>query len=156
MLNAKQNRQEASVIAQAGQLRAITVATNMAGRGTDIELGIGVKELGGLHVLALARNDARRIDRQLYGRCARQGDPGSAEAFISLEDQCIALAYPEFLLKIFIWLTGNRQTLPEPLAKLALSWPQQKRENQQVQLREQLMKQDKQQQRILAFSGRFE
>ncbi|MFI3186797.1 MAG: hypothetical protein QX198_12560 [Methylococcaceae bacterium] len=156
VLNAKQNQQEASVIAQAGQLRAITVSTNMAGRGTDIELGIGVKELGGLHVIALARNDARRIDRQLYGRCARQGDPGSAEAFISLQDQSTAFAYPDFLLKIFIWLTGNRQTLPEPLASLALRWPQQKRENQQVQLREQLMKQDKQQQRILAFSGRFE
>lgn len=156
VLNAKQNQHEASIIAQAGQRGTITVATNMAGRGTDIELGLGVKELGGLHVIALARNDARRIDRQLYGRCARQGDPGSAEAFISLQDERMAFAYPAALLKIFIWITGSRQTLPEPLASLVLRWPQKKLENRQVQLREQLMNQDKQQARILAFSGRFE
>ncbi len=156
VLNAKQNQHEAEIIAQAGQPGTITVATNMAGRGTDIELGPNVKELGGLHVLALARNDARRIDRQLYGRCGRQGDPGSTEAFISLQDQRMVLAYPEFLLKIFTRLTGNRQTLPEPLASLVLRWPQKKLEIQQVQLREQLMNQDKQQARILAFSGRFE
>ena len=156
VLNAKQNKHEAEIIAQAGQLRNITVATNMAGRGTDIELGAHVIELGGLHVIAMARNDARRIDRQLYGRCARQGDPGSAEAFISLQDEKIALAYSESMLKIFTWFTGNEKTMPEILARIILRWPQKKIEKQQAQLRAQLMKQDKQQARILAFSGRFE
>lgn len=156
ILNAKQDEYEAEVIAKAGQIRNITVATNMAGRGTDIELGMRVKELGGLHVIAMARNDARRIDRQLYGRCARQGDPGSAEAFISLQDERVALAYPAAWLKIFTWFTRNEQPMPEILAKLILRWPQKKIEDHQRQNRRQLMKQDKQQARILAFSGRFE
>lgn len=156
VLNAKQDKHEAEIIAQAGQIRNITVATNMAGRGTDIELGAHVIALGGLHVIAMARNDARRIDHQLYGRCARQGDPGSAEAFISLQDERIALAYPEPMLKVFAWFAGNEQTLPEVLARLILRWPQKKIENQQARLRDQLIKQDKQQARILAFSGRFE
>lgn len=128
----------------------------MAGRGTDIELGAHVVELGGLHVIAMSRNDALRIDRQLYGRCARQGDPGSAEAFISLQDERLVLAYPESMLKIFAWFAGNKQTTPEILARIILRWPQKKIERQQVQIRDQLMKQDKRQARILAFSGRFE
>jgi preprotein translocase subunit SecA len=156
ILNAKQNKHEAEIIAKAGHIRNITVATNMAGRGTDIELGARVKELGGLHVIAMARNDARRIDRQLYGRCARQGDPGSAEAFISLQDERIALAYPESWLRVFTWFTRNQKPMPEILAKIVLRWPQKSTENQQCQIRRQLMKQDKQQARILAFSGRFE
>ncbi|MGZ8927747.1 MAG: preprotein translocase subunit SecA [Methylobacter sp.] len=156
VLNAKQNKHEAKIIARAGQSGNITVATNMAGRGTDIELDARVIALGGLHVIAMARNDALRIDRQLYGRCARQGDPGSAEAFISLQDERIARAYPESLLKIFSGLAGNEQLVPERLARIILRWPQKKIENQQAEIRDQLMKQDKQRARILAFSGRFE
>ncbi|MGZ8239720.1 MAG: preprotein translocase subunit SecA, partial [Methylobacter sp.] len=156
VLNAKQNKHEAEIIARAGQSGNITVATNMAGRGTDIELDAHVIALGGLHVIAMARNDALRIDRQLYGRCARQGDPGSAEAFISLQDERIARAYPESLLKFFSLLAGNEQLVPESLARIILRWPQKKIENQQAEIRDQLMKQDKQRARILAFSGRFE
>ena len=89
LLNAVRQATEAQVIAEAGQVGQITVSTNMAGRGTDIRLGAGVAELGGLHVIATERFDARRIDRQLFGRCARQGDPGSAQAFISLEDELL-------------------------------------------------------------------
>jgi len=89
LLNAVQQASEAQIIAEAGQMGRITVSTNMAGRGTDIRLGAGVAELGGLHVIATERFDARRIDRQLFGRCSRQGDPGSAQAFISLEDELI-------------------------------------------------------------------
>ena len=89
VLNAVQQASEAQIIAEAGQMGQITVSTNMAGRGTDILLGKGVAEKGGLHVIATERFDARRIDRQLFGRCARQGDPGSAQAFISLEDELI-------------------------------------------------------------------
>jgi preprotein translocase subunit SecA len=87
VLNAVRQDSEAQIIAGAGQKGRITVATNMAGRGTDIRLGAGVAELGGLHVVATERHEARRIDRQLFGRCARQGDPGSAQAFSSLEDE---------------------------------------------------------------------
>ena len=87
VLNAVRHAEEARIVAQAGQAGRITVATNMAGRGTDIVLGRGVAEAGGLHVLATERHEARRIDRQLFGRCARQGDPGSAQAIVSLEDE---------------------------------------------------------------------
>jgi preprotein translocase subunit SecA len=78
VLNAVRHREEAQIVAEAGQPGKITVATNMAGRGTDIKLGRGVAQLGGLHVIAAERNESGRIDRQLFGRCARQGDPGSA------------------------------------------------------------------------------
>ena len=89
VLNAVRHREEAQVTAAAGQPGKITVATNMAGRGTDIRLGAGVAKLGGLHVLATERHEAGRIDRQLFGRSARQGDPGSAQAVVSLEDELV-------------------------------------------------------------------
>ncbi len=90
VLNAIYHRQEAEIVAGAGQVGKITVATNMAGRGTDIKLGRGVAELGGLHVLATELNESARIDRQLFGRGARQGDPGSAQAIVSLEDEYVS------------------------------------------------------------------
>ena len=89
LLNAERQAAEAAVIAAAGHKGQITVATNMAGRGTDIKLGAGVAQEGGLHVIATQRFEARRIDRQLFGRCARQGDPGSCQAFVSLEDELV-------------------------------------------------------------------
>ncbi|MFP4053512.1 MAG: preprotein translocase subunit SecA [Phycisphaerae bacterium] len=89
VLNAVRHAEEAQITAAAGQEGRITVATNMAGRGTDIKLGRGVADLGGLHVLATERHESGRIDRQLYGRAGRQGDPGSAQAFVSLEDELV-------------------------------------------------------------------
>ena len=89
VLNAVRHAEEAQIVAGAGVAGKITVATNMAGRGTDIKLGRGVAELGGLHVIATERHEASRIDRQLFGRSARQGDPGSAQAIVSLEDELI-------------------------------------------------------------------
>jgi preprotein translocase subunit SecA len=91
VLNAKFHQQEAEIVARAGQRGAVTIATNMAGRGTDIKLGTGVKDLGGLHVIGTERHESRRIDRQLRGRCARQGDEGSSRFFISLEDDLMRL-----------------------------------------------------------------
>ncbi len=91
VLNAKYHQQEAEIVARAGQRGAVTIATNMAGRGTDIKLGPGVAELGGLHVIGSERHEARRIDRQLRGRCARQGDPGSSRFYVSLEDDLMRL-----------------------------------------------------------------
>ncbi len=87
VLNAKQHEREAAIIAQAGQPQAVTIATNMAGRGTDIVLGPGVREAGGLHILGTERHEARRIDNQLRGRAGRQGDPGSSQFYVSLEDE---------------------------------------------------------------------
>jgi preprotein translocase subunit SecA len=86
VLNATQTKQEADIVAQAGQGGQITVATNMAGRGTDILLGKGVADLGGLHVISTEPHGSGRVDRQLFGRAARQGDPGSAQMFASAED----------------------------------------------------------------------
>lgn len=91
VLNAKQHEREAEIVAQAGKRAAITIATNMAGRGTDIKLEQGVAGLGGLHVVGTTRHQSRRIDRQLRGRCARQGDPGTSKFYISLEDSLMRL-----------------------------------------------------------------
>ena len=91
VLNAKYHEKEAEIIADAGQYGAVTIATNMAGRGTDIVLGEGVPELGGLHIIGTERHESRRIDNQLRGRCARQGDPGSSKFFLSLEDDLMRL-----------------------------------------------------------------
>jgi preprotein translocase subunit SecA len=89
VLNARQDSDEAKIVSQAGQAGSITIATNMAGRGTDISLGKGVRELGGLHVIVSEHNEVRRLDRQLIGRCARQGDPGSYQYFICPEDRIV-------------------------------------------------------------------
>ena len=91
VLNAKYHEKEAEIIAGAGQYGAVTIATNMAGRGTDIVLGEGVPELGGLHIIGTERHESRRIDNQLRGRCARQGDPGSSKFYLSLEDDLMRL-----------------------------------------------------------------
>ena len=95
VLNAKNHEREAAIIAKAGQKGNVTIATNMAGRGTDIVLGEGVVELGGLHVLGTERHEARRIDNQLRGRTGRQGDPGSSRFYVSLEDDLMRIFAPE-------------------------------------------------------------
>ena len=91
VLNAKQHKREAEIVAHAGQPGAVTIATNMAGRGTDIKLGPGVKEKGGLYIIGTERHESRRIDRQLRGRAGRQGDPGNSKFYISLEDDLMRL-----------------------------------------------------------------
>ena len=86
VLNAKYHMQEAEIVARAGQAGTVTISTNMAGRGTDIKLGSGVPDRGGLYVIGTERHESRRIDRQLRGRCARQGDPGASRFYVSFED----------------------------------------------------------------------
>jgi preprotein translocase subunit SecA len=100
VLNAKFHQQEAEIVARAGQRGSVTIATNMAGRGTDIKLGEGIAGIGGLHVIGTERHEARRIDRQLRGRCARQGDPGSSHFFISLEDDLMRLFGSDRIVKV--------------------------------------------------------
>src|SRR6266567_6825090 len=94
VLNAKQHEREAAIVAEAGQPKAVTIATNMAGRGTDIVLGKGVTGVGGLHIIGTERHESRRIDNQLRGRAGRQGDPGSSRFFISLEDDLMKIFGP--------------------------------------------------------------
>jgi preprotein translocase subunit SecA len=100
VLNAKQHAREAQVVAEAGFAGAVTIATNMAGRGTDIKLGPGVKEAGGLAILGTERHESRRVDRQLRGRAGRQGDPGSSLFFISLEDDLMRMFGSERIAKV--------------------------------------------------------
>ena len=100
VLNAKQHQREAQIIQNAGLKSAITIATNMAGRGTDIKLGPGIADLGGLHIIGTERHEARRIDRQLRGRAGRQGDPGSSKFFLSLEDDLMRLFGSERISRI--------------------------------------------------------
>jgi preprotein translocase subunit SecA len=100
VLNAKYHQKEAEIVAAAGQAGAVTIATNMAGRGTDIKLGAGVKEAGGLAIVGTERHDSRRVDRQLRGRSGRQGDPGSSQFFVSLEDDLMRKFGSERIAKI--------------------------------------------------------
>ena len=93
MLNARQIEKEAEIISMAGQRGRVTVATNMAGRGTDIKISNEVADLGGLHVIGTEMHESARIDRQLLGRCGRQGDPGSFRQFISAEDKLLDSAF---------------------------------------------------------------
>ena len=100
VLNAKYHEQEAEIIKDAGQLGAVTIATNMAGRGTDIILGEGVADLGGLAIIRTERHESRRIDNQLRGRAGRQGDPGSSRFYLSLEDDLLRLFAAERIAKV--------------------------------------------------------
>ena len=121
VLNARHDLLEASIVAGAGAAGCVTVATNMAGRGTDIALAPGVAERGGLHVICCQHNSARRIDRQLIGRCARQGDPGSAETLLSLDAPLISALVPAWLVRIVgrrglrgpAWLVALLVRLPQ-------------------------------------------
>ncbi|MDD6069879.1 MAG: preprotein translocase subunit SecA [Clostridiales bacterium] len=101
VLNAKFHEMEAEIVAQAGQMNAVTIATNMAGRGTDIKLGDGVKELGGLRIIGTERHESRRIDNQLRGRAGRQGDPGQSKFYLSLEDDLMRLFGSERVMAMY-------------------------------------------------------
>jgi preprotein translocase subunit SecA len=102
VLNAKMHQKEADIVAEAGQASTVTIATNMAGRGTDIKLGAGVKEVGGLAIVGTERHESRRVDRQLRGRAGRQGDPGSSQFFVSLEDNLMRLFGSERISNLMV------------------------------------------------------
>ncbi len=154
ILNAVRHDQEAQIVAGAGQREKITVATNMAGRGTDIKLGRGIAELGGLHVLATERNESGRIDRQLFGRCARQGDPGSAQAIVSLEDEFVSrYAQPltGYLSRRHARASGDISSL---LTRAAFRLAQLRAERRALQQRKSVMTADHWLQENLGFAGR--
>ncbi len=124
VLNAVRHREEAAIVARAGERGAVTIATNMAGRGTDIRLGEGIARLGGLHVIATECHESRRIDRQLFGRCARQGDPGSARSFVSMDDDLMVRFVPGPALRGFQAALARRTPGSRWLARRAVDWAQ--------------------------------
>jgi len=143
VLNAKYHQQEAEIITRAGQRGSITIATNMAGRGTDIKLGPGIAELGGLHVLATERHEARRIDRQLRGRCARQGDPGSSHFFIALEDDLMRLFGSDRIVKYMEKMgLEEGQELEHPLLNRSIGQAQKRVEQHNFQIRKRTLEYD--------------
>lgn len=143
VLNAKFHQQEAEIVARAGQKGAITIATNMAGRGTDIKLGEGVPEAGGLLVLGTERHDSRRIDRQLRGRCSRQGDPGQSKFYISLEDDLMRLfANAGPISKILQSSFQEGEVLEHPLLNRSIESAQKKVEQQNFTIRKRLLQYD--------------
>jgi preprotein translocase subunit SecA len=156
VLNARQDRGEAEIVAVAGKKRQVTVATNMAGRGTDIPLADGIAELGGLHVIAACRNDAKRIDRQLSGRCARQGDPGSHQTILSLEDELIRQNCRLTLIKFLSGLTKKGGPFQRRLNLYVIRRAQRKIEHRHREARRALLQHDRQTGRLLAFSGHME
>ena len=129
------------------------MATNMAGRGTDIRLAPGIAEQGGLHVLASERHEARRIDRQLSGRGGRQGDPGSFQTIVSLEDEFMCEFYGNRLLWVF---SARSKPLPGWIGRLSVALAQSAAERYHSRLRRELLKQDDSLSDMLAFSGRGE
>jgi preprotein translocase subunit SecA len=143
VLNAKYHQQEAEIVTRAGQRGSVTIATNMAGRGTDIKLGPGVPEAGGLHVIGTERHEARRIDRQLRGRCARQGDPGSSHFFISLEDDLMRLFGSDKIVKYMERMgLEEGQELEHPLLNRSIEQAQKRVEQHNFQIRKRTLEYD--------------
>ena len=143
VLNAKHHQREAEIVANAGLRGMVTIATNMAGRGTDIKLGPGVAELGGLHVIGTERHEARRIDLQLRGRAGRQGDPGSSRFFLSLEDDLLRLFGSERIANIMQRL-GYKEGEPiqHPMITKSVERAQKKVEQNNFAIRKRLLEYD--------------
>jgi preprotein translocase subunit SecA len=152
VLNAKFDREEASIVAEAGKARAVTIATNMAGRGTDIKLGEGVPETGGLHVIVSESHDAGRIDRQLAGRCARQGDPGSFEFYYSAEDMLLE-GNRAGLARWAVKLYPKTAPLWAFVVRSAIKYSQKRTERAHSRIRHEVLRQDEKMDTLLSFSG---
>ncbi|MGH7957633.1 MAG: preprotein translocase subunit SecA [Opitutaceae bacterium] len=143
VLNAKFHQQEADIVARAGQRGSVTIATNMAGRGTDIKLGEGVRELGGLYVIGTERHESRRIDRQLRGRCSRQGDPGLTKFYLSLEDDLMRLFLQGNLAsKLMEGSMKEGEELEHPWLNRSIESAQKKVEQQNYSIRKRLLQYD--------------
>ena len=161
VLNAKHHKIEAEIISEAGRAGRITVATNMAGRGTDIKLETEAEQAGGLHVICCEKNDSSRVDRQLIGRCARQGDPGSYKVICSIEDDAVIKYFGSITLMLLQY-QDKRQSLqgktvrPNWLASLMINISQRIIEFNHRQIRKSMLKVDEQRESMLAFSGEAE
>jgi preprotein translocase subunit SecA len=143
VLNAKFHQQEAEIVSRAGLRGAVTIATNMAGRGTDIKLGEGVRDLGGLYVIGTERHESRRIDRQLRGRCSRQGDPGLTKFYLSLEDDLMRLFLQGNLAsRLMEGSMKEGEELEHPLLNRSIESAQKKVEQQNYAIRKKLLQYD--------------
>ena len=143
VLNAKFHELEAEIIADAGQIGAVTIATNMAGRGTDIKLGEGVTELGGLKIIGTERHESRRIDNQLRGRAGRQGDPGESKFYISLEDDLMRLFGSQNLMQMFNSLgMPEGEQIQHKMLNKAIERAQKKIESNNYGIRKNLLEYD--------------
>jgi preprotein translocase subunit SecA len=143
VLNAKYHQQEAEIVSRAGQRGAVTIATNMAGRGTDIKLGEGVRELGGLYVIGTERHESRRIDRQLRGRCSRQGDPGLTKFYLSLEDDLMRLFLQgNIASRLMEGSMKEGEELEHPWLNRSIESAQKKVEQQNYSIRKRLLQYD--------------
>ena len=143
VLNAKQHQREAEIIAHAGEIGAVTIATNMAGRGTDIKLGKGVVEKGGLFILGTERHESRRIDRQLRGRSGRQGDPGTSKFFISLEDDLMRLFGSDRITSVMERIgIKDGEVIQHPMITKSVERAQKKVEENNFAIRKRLLEYD--------------
>ena len=143
VLNAKQHQKEAEIITRAGQKSAVTISTNMAGRGTDIKLGEGVKELGGLYILGTGRHESRRIDLQLRGRSGRQGDPGESIFFLSLEDDLMRLFGSDRIAKVMDRMgVEEGEVITHPMVTRSIERAQKKVEARNFGIRKHLLEYD--------------
>jgi preprotein translocase subunit SecA len=143
VLNAKRHKEEAEIVANAGMAGAVTIATNMAGRGTDIKLGMGVVEAGGLHIIGTERHEARRIDRQLRGRSGRQGDPGSSRFYLSLEDDLLRIFGSERISSIMSRIGMEEgEPIEHSLVTRAIENAQRKVEQHNFDIRKHLLEYD--------------
>ena len=143
VLNAKFHQQEAEIVSRAGHRDAVTIATNMAGRGTDIKLGEGVRELGGLFVIGTERHESRRVDRQLRGRCSRQGDPGLTKFFLSLEDDLMRrFMQGNLASRLMEGSMKDGEELEHPLLNRSIESAQKKVEQQNFAIRKRLLQYD--------------
>ncbi len=159
VLNAKNHEREAEIIAAAGEKKSITISTNMAGRGTDIKLGAGVQELGGLFVLGTARHDARRIDNQLRGRSGRQGDAGASRFFLSLEDNLLRIFGGERIAKLMDTMKlAEDEVIEHGLISKSILNAQKKVEGQNFNIRKHLIEYDDvmNRQREIIYQKRYE
>lgn len=152
VLNARQDEAEAQIIAQAGQPGSVTIATNMAGRGTDIKLPPQVLGTGGLHIICSHLNYSRRIDRQVQGRCARNGQPGTVETILSLEDRLLSRHLPGWIRSLLSRF-GHHQALPLMLSKPLIAWPQSIEKWRGRRQRKQLKKHNEHMRKLLAMGG---
>ncbi|MDR2650700.1 MAG: SEC-C domain-containing protein, partial [Prevotellaceae bacterium] len=143
VLNAKQHQREADIVAEAGQAGAVTIATNMAGRGTDIKLGKGVVEAGGLAIIGTERHESRRVDRQLRGRSGRQGDPGTSQFYVSLEDNLMRLFGSERIAKVMDTLgLKEGEVIQAGLISRSIARAQRKVEENNFGIRKRLLEYD--------------
>ncbi len=143
VLNAKQHQKEAEIVANAGRAGSVTIATNMAGRGTDIKLGQGVKDSGGLHIIGTERHESRRIDLQLRGRCARQGDPGSSRFFLGLEDDLMRLFGSDRIARVMDRLGASEgEVIQHPMITRSIERAQKKVEGHNFSIRKHLLEYD--------------